>query len=718
MSYDLLAPGVQRWIDDHNWTDWTPIQSKAIPTILAGDGALLVAPTAAGKTEAAVLPIISEIARLKAPPIAFLYISPLRALINDQTRRAQNLLEENGLRVGWWHGDLSSSARKSLLASPPHALFTTPESVEVMLSSDGYGHGALLGNVRFLLIDEIHAFATDDRGAQLMSLLARLESGKHTPMIRIALSATVTNPNGIVDWMRSEREDAAPIRVLADDHAKVRRIGVGYLEQSHDASGEVAVADQRKLARVLERHIAGKRAIVFVNSRSEAEKLTFQFREAELDAMVHHGSIHKEERQRVEASFRSEGSKIIVATSTLELGIDIGDLDLVVQLGPTHTASSLLQRLGRSGRRGDAESTCIMYAHSLPDLPVALAAGELALAGDVEELIPNTAALHVLFHQVLQVLRERTRADRDEIAQTLLRAGSFKGITPEEYADLLAEMLDMGYLQRERDWLALGPTTERQFGRMNYRDFYAVFETSTEWTVRTERQTIGTIDRRYPVSRDRDTFLILGGRSWRVKAVDEPHLVLLVEPAQRVSIPKWHGLGPGPSFEVMQRAFELICGRKGTLESTGLSDKLQAERDDASSRNYEPGTVCVELHAEDTAVVTYFGTALNQYFATLLLGALENASVRSTPTDIRVRGADGDDVERSLRRLLDSPAARKSALERALPRLAQTRIGRFWPMFGPKTRHHVIRRFYGAVEPYAHRIAHMPVRSFEPVGSG
>ncbi|MDP9018064.1 MAG: DEAD/DEAH box helicase, partial [Candidatus Eremiobacteraeota bacterium] len=135
MSYDRLEHGVQRWIDNHSWNEWTPIQAKAIPQILDGYGALIVAPTASGKTEAAILPMISEIARAKLPPVALLYISPLRALINDQTRRAQMLLEENGLEVGWWHSDLGPSARKKMLHSPPHALFTTPESIEVMLSS-------------------------------------------------------------------------------------------------------------------------------------------------------------------------------------------------------------------------------------------------------------------------------------------------------------------------------------------------------------------------------------------------------------------------------------------------------------------------------------------------------------------------------------------------------------------------------------------------------
>ncbi|MDP9017304.1 MAG: hypothetical protein M3N19_03150, partial [Candidatus Eremiobacteraeota bacterium] len=575
--------------------------------------------------------------------------------------------------------------------------------------SDGYGHGALLGNVHFVLIDEIHAFAIDDRGSQLMSLLARLEAQKKTPMTRVALSATVTNPDGIVAWMRSNNPAAPAIPILHDDTARVRRIGVGFLAQSGDPDADNP-PEQVRLVATLRKHVEGKRAIIFVNSRAEAEKLTFLLRETDIPAMVHHGSIHKDERGRVEAHFRIEGPKVIVATSTLELGIDIGDLDLIVQLGPPHTASSLLQRLGRSGRRGDAESVCIMYAHSLDELPVALAVGELALSAEVEELLPNTACVHVLFHQVLQYLRERMRADQSEIAQALLGAGSFRDISQAEYTDLLTEMLEAGYLQRERDWLTLGPTTEKKFGRMNYRDFYAVFETDTEWTVRTDRDVIGTIDRRYPISRDRENYLILAGRSWRVKNIDEPNLVLIVEPSKRIAVPKWHSLGPGPSFDVMQRAFALICGQTGVLETPALTKLLAAERDDAQESRYEPQTIQFTAGREENAITTYFGSTLNQYLATLLIGRIDLEHVRVTPMTIRFRGPAIEDVQGRLAELLIEPERRRAALEEALEHITQVQVGRFWPMFGPKTRHHVLRRFYRNAEPYIERIAHMPIR--------
>jgi ATP-dependent Lhr-like helicase len=448
---------------DHDWTEFTPIQEAAIPTMLDGNGALLIAPTAAGKTEAAFLPILSEIQRLKLRPISLLYISPLRALVNDQTRRARSLLEECGLRVGWWHSDLPARDRKKLLAYVPDALFTTPESIEVILSSDAYGHGVLLGDVRYVVIDEIHAFATDDRGAQLMSLLARIEAHKRTPLVRVALSATVNNPDAVASWMASDRQDSPRINVVKDLSARTRRLAVGGLGLSDEDS---AGTQTRKAVQVIRKHSEGLRTIVFVNSRKDAEAITLALREAGALARVHHGSIHREERQRVEESFRQEDESIIVATSTLELGIDIGDMDLVMQIGVPYSALSLLQRIGRSGRRAGREAVGVVYAIQDQDLPTCLAGADLALRGDVEDVHPQTAALQVLFHQIIQLAREKDRTSLDEIRELVHSSGSFRELDSLEVNDLVDEMLSMRFLETERGWIRVGYETERRFGAL------------------------------------------------------------------------------------------------------------------------------------------------------------------------------------------------------------------------------------------------------------
>lgn len=360
--YDRLAEGVRAWIDARGWVDFSEIQTQAMPALLDGRGGLLVAPTASGKTEAALLPILTRVMEQRALPIAILYVAPLRALINDQARRVAKMVEECSLSSAWWHGDLPQNERMKIVRRPPHALLTTPESIEVLLSSDSYGRGALLGNVGFVLIDEIHAFADGDRGSQLVSLLRRLEIAQKAAPVRIALSATVGEPQIVANWMRSARPDAPPIDVFCEKGTKGRRLGVGLIPELRNETftrAERKRKSRERLADVLAKHAAGARLIIFVTSRAKAEELTVGLREREIDALIHHGSLDVTQRRATEERFRQEGPKAIVATSTLELGIDIGDLELVIQVGNPGTVSSLLQRVGRSGRRiGRRQSGC------------------------------------------------------------------------------------------------------------------------------------------------------------------------------------------------------------------------------------------------------------------------------------------------------------------------------------------------------------------------
>lgn len=695
MIYGRLDVGVQRWMVDHDWTEFTPIQEAAIPTMLDGNGALLIAPTATGKTEAAFLPILSEIQRLKLRPISLLYISPLRALVNDQTRRARSLLEECGLRVGWWHSDLPARDRKKLLAYVPDALFTTPESIEVILSSDAYGHGALLGDVRYVVIDEIHAFATDDRGAQLMSLLARIEAHKRTPLVRVALSATVNNPDAVASWMASDRKDSPQINVVKDLSVRTRRLAVGGLGLSDEDS---AGTQTRKAVQVIRKHSEGLRTIVFVNSRKDAEAITLALREAGVLARVHHGSIHREERQRVEESFRQEDESIIVATSTLELGIDIGDMDLVMQIGVPYSALSLLQRIGRSGRRAGREAVGVVYAIQDQDLPTCLAGADLALRGDVEDVHPQTAALQVLFHQIIQLAREKDRTSLDEIRELVHSSGSFRELDSLEVNDLVDEMLSMRFLETERGWIRVGYETERRFGALNYRDFYAVFEADVEWTVRTHSEVIGTIDRRYPISRDRENLLVLGGRPWRVVQIDETRLVLVVTPAQHALVPKWHNVGLGPSYEVMRRTYEILCGRSSALETPALAPRLLSARETAARKHWRADQIPIEIDPSGVRLLTYYGSAINQYLALLLRASNGIDRTTATPQFVAVNGLPCERAKEEFGAIMGSAKLRQERLSLALTIVHDVRVGRFWEAFGNKTKGHVLRHFFGSVE--------------------
>jgi ATP-dependent helicase Lhr and Lhr-like helicase len=693
--YSTLSEGVRRWIDDHGWTAWSGIQARSIAPIQAGRGALLVAPTASGKTEAALLPLVSRIVHDHASPIALLYVAPLRALINDQVRRAYRLLEENGLTVEWWHSDLSASRRRSVLRRPPHALLTTPESLDVMLSSDAYGHGALLGNVRYVLIDEVHAFVEDDRGAQLVSVLARLESTMDRALQRVALSATIASPAAVATWLSSARSDATSLETIVDYGARGRRLAVGLIPEVRRpdlSQGQRAAEDLTRLVAVLEKHVAGRRAIVFTTSRADAENVTAKLHERGIETYIHHGSVDKDVRAVAEAAFREGGPRTIVATSSLELGIDIGDLELVVQIGSPGSALSLLQRVGRSGRRGDAESVGIVYATSEEELPAALAVTDLALDGLVEEAYPDDMALHVLFQQVIQFVRERGSTTAAQIGLTLLGAGAFRGVSQEAFFDLINEQIAGGFLEVERgDMLVIGPETERRFGYANYRDFYALFEADAGWIVRHATQRIGTLDRAYPIPSGREVTFVLAGRRWRVIHADRERMVLDVEPTGSGAIPRWSGEGGDMSFEVMQRARTILTGEApSSLESATLRAHMDRERGRVQKDGLAPGIIPVCLTKSGARAATYGGNALNRYLAALCAAAMNGVSIGAHAVDVQC-ATSADVAAQALERILGDAGLRATLRATALETAPPLGIGRHWPHLGPKTRRHLLR---------------------------
>lgn len=713
--YDRLAEGARSWIDAHGWVDFSEIQSMAMPALLDGRGGLLVAPTASGKTEAALLPILTRVIEQRTLPIAILYVAPLRALINDQARRIAKIVEECSLSSAWWHGDLPHNERLRIVRRPPHALLTTPESIEVLLSSDSYGHGALLGNVRFVLIDEIHAFADGDRGAQLVSLLQRLEIGQKAPPVRIALSATVGEPQIVANWIRSANLDAPPIDVFCEQGTKGRRLGVGLIPELRDETLTKAarkLISGERLADVLAKQALGVRLIIFVPSRAKAEELTVGLRERNIDALIHHGSLDVTQRRATEDRFRQDGPKAIVATSTLELGIDIGDLELVIQVGNPGTVSSLLQRVGRSGRRIGTSSVGMLYATSDTELPMMLAAGELAMEGVVEPVIPPAAAIHIAFHQAINLVRERDAIGRGELIGVLRQAGAFQSITDVEWAELLDEIIEMDLLEDERGRLRVGLAAERSIGFANYRDFYSVFETDAGWTVKHGENTIGSLDLHFPVSEGRASYFVLAGRRWKVDAVDRARLVLQVSQASVGPVPHWTSSGVETSYEIMQRACELLAGRKGKLETIPLEGKMRKARAEAASLGVSPGHFVITCDADGfTHVLTYLGSRTNEYLARLL-GVALSAGVSASGEGITI-GKDASqmlsEIAAIIREIIVRAEYRAELEAEVLISESLPPVGKYWHLFGPRTRRNVVRRFLFGDRRHGERIANAKV---------
>ncbi|CAN5523858.1 hypothetical protein BH09MYX1_BH09MYX1_42960 [soil metagenome] len=429
-----------------------PVQELAGEAILDGKNAVVLAPTAGGKTEAAMFPILG--AMMEAPPsgVGALYIAPIKALLNNQEVRLGEYTEMVGLHRFVWQGDAAQAQKTALVKEPAELLMTTPESLEVMLMSPRVPVATVFADLRYVVIDEIHAFAGTDRGAHLMSVLERLAALSKHDVQRIGLSATVGNPEQIGRWLAgsSKRENVVvdPPKPKAKRHIKI------YLRE-----------DASEFAREAVREGNGKKSLFFCQSRSLTETVAEQMRDEELEVFVHHGSVSKEERLAAEQRFATGESACIIATSTLELGIDVGGLDLTFQANAPSTVSSFLQRMGRTGRREGTEANMTFLCENAEAVVQSTALVLLAARGWVESVKDETRAWPVLVHQLLAMTQQHGGISAERCWHMLERVPDFRGIRKEEYLELVEHMKREKYLFEAGGLLSLGEASERAFGK-------------------------------------------------------------------------------------------------------------------------------------------------------------------------------------------------------------------------------------------------------------
>jgi len=350
-AFDRLHPAVQHHVvNSLGWKSLRPLQEAAIEPVLGGQHALLLAPTAGGKTEAAILPVFSRMLSEDWRGLSVVYVCPIKALINNLAERLSSYAALFGRRVGVWHGDIPQAERARIVRDPPDILLSTPESLEVVLVSRRIAHRELFRTLRVVIVDEIHAFAGDDRGWHLIALLDRLGRLSEQVPQRLGLSATVGNAQELLGWLVAgspgERQVVAPVAGLAAD-ADVLVDFVGTIENA---------------AVVISRLHRGEKRLVFCDSRSQVEHLASELRALGVHTFVSHSSLSVDARRQAEQAFASGENCVIVATSTLELGIDVGDLDRIIQIDAPHSVASFLQRLGRTGRRSGTRRNCLFLA--------------------------------------------------------------------------------------------------------------------------------------------------------------------------------------------------------------------------------------------------------------------------------------------------------------------------------------------------------------------
>ena len=703
-AFEMLHEKVRRWIWRQHWTELRDIQEQSIPILLQGgllQGGLLQggrdliisAGTASGKTEAAFLPIVSRLAYdARAPGAGFevVYVSPLKALINDQFGRIEALCEELDIPVTRWHGDVSAGVKERARKRPSGILLTTPESLEAILVRRGPEAPRLFAALGTVVVDELHAFMDAPRGRQLQSLLHRIEVAAGHPVARIGLSATLADMRMAAAFLRPLAPEAVTILESTGGGQELRLQLRGTIQPIPQRPPRNRADDEPPRDPALDAIVGhlfetlrGRRSLIFAGSRQRVELVTAgllglcETLGVPEEFFAHHGSLSREHREDAERRMKDTGRPAsIVATTTLELGIDIGHIEAVAQLGPGHTVSGMRQRVGRSGRRAGQAAVMRVYVteaaaderiHPLdamrPTTVQAVAMLNLMLRRWNEPPTPGRLHLSTLVQQILALVAQHGGLTARQGWTRLVESGVFAGITPALYTAVLRRMGDpeVGLLEQAPDGTLLpGAEGERL---LDDRGFYAVFMTPEEFKVVTDKgRTLGMLPVDNPVLPDQ--LIIFAGRRWRVMQVDPRRREILVAAAQGGTPPRFGGDFLPPADEVVaeMRRIYAAAASPAFLDRTAL--ELLAEARESFDR-FDLRAYSLLHHDDQLLLFPWVGGRAQVAFVLAL--ATQEIAATSHGLAIAIAGEPPDRLRGVLRTLARNPAPDAAVLARLVP---------------------------------------------------
>lgn len=648
-AFELLDPRIQRWIWQSGWTELKDAQERAIPVILKGErDVIIAAATASGKTEAAFFPILTTMLA-ETEPVSALYISPLKALINDQWGRLSQLCETLEVPVIPWHGDISATLKQKFLKNPRGCLLITPESLEGLLMREGHALTRLFGGLRYIVVDELHAFLESDRGKQLQSLLSRLDIalGRRTP--RIGLSATLGEMQLAAEFLRPDtggdvdiidsRGSGQELKVivkgflnlpplLTDQEAATReKAGLKIEREDVLPQGIVAIGEQ------LFTTLRGSNNLVFPNSRNKVELYADLLRRACERASApnefwpHHGSLSKDIREETERELKSgERPATAIATTTLELGIDLGAVKSIAQVGPAPSVASLRQRLGRSGRRRGEPAILRCYCLEEPivsdtvvsdrlreGLVQTIAQVRLLVAGWFEP--PRTQALHLstLVQQLLSLIAQYGGITAPKAFSMLCASGVFPSLGKQDFVLLLRELGEREFLMQDTGGLLLmGAAGEKV---ANHYSFLASFISPEEFRVMCEGRVLGTLPLDRPLTTN--AYLIFAGRRWQVIECSETEKLIQVIPAKGGKLPLFDGTSGKVHDQVRQEMRAVLDDPQpaGFLDAAAMA-QLEEARD--TFRELQLRDQAFITQGADVRVFTWRGDWVNDTLVLML----------------------------------------------------------------------------------------------------
>lgn len=618
------------------WSRLRPLQARAIGPLLAGDDALLLAPTAGGKTEAAVFPVLSRMAAEAWGAPSVVYLAPLKALLNNLLPRLETYTGWLGRKAALWHGDVTSGTRARLLRDPPDLLLTTPESLEAMLVSSKVDHYRFFAHLQAVVIDEAHAFARDDRGWHLLAVLERLARVAGRPLQRVGLSATVGNPGELLSWLQGSNAGRRAAQVIAPEvvlPAVVTappmpgRAGTASAVPRLLPPGDVQldyVGSLDNAAKVIAALHQGEKRLVFCDSRKLVEELGAALLARGVATLLSHASLSLDERRRAEQAFAESRDCVIVATSTLELGVDVGDLDRVIQVNAPLTVASFLQRIGRSGRRHESERNCLFLA--LDQGGLLDAAGLLLLwsQGWVEPVVPPPEPRHIVAQQILALCLQESQVGENLWQEWWPGLGMFGAAA----RPIIAHLTREGFLDSDGGMLFIGPQAELRFGRRHFMELTTAFTAMPQFTVLNGRQEIGRTDPALLSAQVQGPrLLLLAGHSWRVTWTDWKRRRCFVEAADSGGKARWIFPGfAGASFALSRAIRDVLLGTDPPVRlSRRAATALSEAREMAPDLVHPGGTVISRGPIGDVRWWTWAGMRANATLIATLSDIADNA---------------------------------------------------------------------------------------------
>ena len=604
----LCAP-LQQSLIKHGWKTKSlrPIQEAAFPEIAAGKNVLLMAPTAGGKTHAAFLPLLNRCHGWKEFGVKILYIAPLRALLNniEDRLKSDGLTEAVYLEIFKWHGDVGRSKKMAAAKRLPDILLTTPESLDVILCSPYVDKNKFFAPLDAVVIDEAHYLAGNERGAQLVSVLNRLEITLNRDLQRACLSATVGNPEAVLGWLclASKRP-----QVIVQPPADIteRESQLNFYESN----------DEDAIAQVIVHASAGKKSIIFEPSRKAAEKRSKDFQGQAFLCHVHHSSVDKFWREKAETDL-AEANKAatVIATCTLELGLDVGDIDLIQQEGDFPSVSSYVQRIGRTGRRIPPQR-CLAHVSDEFDFLKNLAIMTLADEGYIEDNMLPRNFYQVLLQQLLMLALANNGFPVEEARVALRRCAAMADVTDLEFDELLEFWIKKGVLRVAEELLLIGREVERRYSQTNYRDLYVLFDSPQTFEVWHGRMAIGTLDWLFISKKPEKFAFILAGKWWQVEEVHFEDGRVYVKPFLSVPPPAtWISpRGHEVSYRIAQQIKRLLLSEDFPqhLQQDESRHFLATLRRRARAEGLIQAPIQFRLLANDSCdVVNYAGDRVN-----------------------------------------------------------------------------------------------------------